>query len=72
MPNWDKRFVEEWFPDSITVAELIAKLQQMPQDVRVVSEGCDCVGDVADVVDKDSHVYLARTKHTTGPTDYTV
>lgn len=35
----------------MTVAELIAKLQEMPQDIHVVSHDIECGGDVdADVV----------------------
>ena len=32
------------------VKELIRKLKKMPQDAEVVTEGCDCVGDTAEVV----------------------
>ena len=35
------------------VSELIAELQKMPQDLRVISEGCDCYGDVG-IVERDS------------------
>ncbi len=28
----------------MTVAELIAELTELPQDVPVATEGCDCVG----------------------------
>lgn len=30
--------------DCVTVAQLIAELQAMPQDAPVVVEGCDCYG----------------------------
>lgn len=30
----------------LTVAELIKKLKKLPQDLEVMSEGCDCEGEV--------------------------
>lgn len=30
---------------TITVAELIKQLQQLPQDLPVQAEGCDCYGE---------------------------
>jgi hypothetical protein len=33
----------------MTVAEVIAALQQMPQDIELLIEGCDCVGEVGSV-----------------------
>lgn len=61
--------------DTMTVAELIAALQQLPLDLPVQSEGCDCdgavgaavVGDGApelvdgEVVAGDRRVYLRRS-----------
>ena len=33
----------------MTVAELIAKLSEMPQDMQVKAEGCDCINPVSEV-----------------------
>ncbi len=38
----------------MTVAELIAALTEMPQDLTVNTEGCDCWGDVASVRIEDA------------------
>jgi hypothetical protein len=35
--------------EALTVADLIAELQKMPQDAKVYTEGCDCDGDAASV-----------------------
>lgn len=39
------------------VSELIEQLQQMPQDLPVKVEGCDCYGDAAgaEVLQKDQY-----------------
>lgn len=39
---------------TLTVAQLIAKLQQFPGDTLVYTEGCDCVGEAVNV-DKMGH-----------------
>ena len=49
----------------MTVKELIEKLQAVPQDLEVFTEGCDCDGDVGSVAvetagDSISYVYLYR------------
>lgn len=31
-------------PDTWTVSQLIDALKQMPQDLPVLTEGCDCLG----------------------------
>lgn len=44
------------------VRELIEKLQRCPLDAELVSEGCDCEGDVAHVVVREGNeVVLARS-----------
>lgn len=42
------------------VSELIEKLQRAPQDAEIITEGCDCDGDVGFVVVQDDRVLLAR------------
>lgn len=37
----------------MTVKELIEKLETMPQEYEVQTEGCDCYGDAADVTIED-------------------
>ncbi len=45
----------------LTVAELIAELQKMPQDALVWHEGCDCFGEANGVrKDKDGTVTITR------------
>lgn len=34
----------------MTVIELIKKLSKMPQTAKVWTEGCDCYGEVKDVI----------------------
>ena len=48
------------------VRELIEKLQSVPPDAEVLTEGCDCTGDVASVQwdSKDGTVMLARSDST--------
>lgn len=44
------------------VSELVEKLSRVPQDAELVSEGCDCEGDVAHVIVRDGNeVVLARS-----------
>lgn len=45
----------------MTVYELIKKLEQMCPDSEVITEGCDCYGDCADVVVDGEQVLLTRT-----------
>ena len=33
----------------MTVAELIEKLKEQPQDLDVLADGCDCYGEATDV-----------------------
>jgi hypothetical protein len=40
--------------DTLTVAQLIERLRQMPPDAPVFTEGCDCTGECADVVLEDA------------------
>lgn len=45
-----------WRPeDTMTVAQLIKELEKMPPDLPVVSEGCDCDGDVMSLVMKEDY-----------------
>lgn len=46
----------------MTVAELIAALQQMSQDAVVITEGCDCDGKVEQVQVWGGDVYLKRSQ----------
>lgn len=44
------------------VAELITKLQAMPPDADVETEGCDCIGQAEGVrLDVDGSVLITRT-----------
>lgn len=46
-----------------TVGELIKKLQEFDPDVLVFTEGCDCIGNVIDVITldkRDGSVLLKR------------
>lgn len=45
---------------TLTVAEVIAELQKLPQDSRVIAEGCDCYNDVVrvDYDPKDHKTYM--------------
>lgn len=45
----------------LTVAELIAKLSEMPPDAKVQTEGCDCYGPAAGVQIEDGFVLITRT-----------
>lgn len=42
--------------------EMLGAVVEKHGDLPVVSEGCDCDGDVGDVVLEDGRVYLLRTK----------
>jgi hypothetical protein len=43
------------------VSQLIALLQQMPQDAEVITEGCDCTGDThAVMLDDGGQVTILR------------
>lgn len=44
----------------MTVAELIAALQVVPQHLQVISEGCDCYGDIVSVEADEESVLLRR------------
>jgi hypothetical protein len=35
-----------WFEGVLTVAVLVEQLQQMPPNMQVIAEGCDCHGAV--------------------------
>jgi hypothetical protein len=49
--------------DRLTVKELIKQLQEMPQDAEVYTEGCDCYGDAAGVMQNaDNSVLITRTE----------
>jgi hypothetical protein len=43
---------------TMTVAELIAALQQFPHEAPVITEGCDCVGPAAGVEVEDDGVVI--------------
>lgn len=43
-----------------TVKDLVEILQQMPQDLLVSTEGCDCYGGVLAVEDDERYVTLLR------------
>lgn len=47
---------------TMTVKELRDKLAEMPDDLPVRTEGCDCDGDAASVIfeEGDSSVYISR------------
>ena len=45
----------------MTVAELIRDLQALPQSLDVMTEGCDCHGDVARAVVDRGGVLLVRS-----------
>lgn len=45
----------------MTVAELIAKLKQMPPDAQVETEGCDCIGQAEGVRRDGDCVLITRT-----------
>lgn len=53
-----------YFTKTVTVSELIAALQQCPGDAAVWTEGCDCMGDVAEVKyeAERNRVYLNRER----------
>jgi hypothetical protein len=40
---------DKWITPPITVAQLIELLKQQPQDLIVMSEGCDCEGEAGGV-----------------------
>jgi hypothetical protein len=44
----------------MTVKELIEELKNFDEDATVITEGCDCNGDVATVGEQDGCVYLGR------------
>lgn len=45
----------------LTVKELIERLQRMPQEAEVYTEGCDCFGDAVDVkLGTDGNVTIMR------------
>lgn len=44
-----KQAIDEGAPKTLTVAQLIEQLRKMPQDARVYTEGCDCLGEAASV-----------------------
>lgn len=44
----------------MTVKELIEALQKFNVDLRVNTEGCDCVGQAYAVVEKDGEVLITR------------
>jgi hypothetical protein len=48
---------------SMTVGELLDELNLLPSDAIVITAGCDCMGDVAEVSYDSSNntVYLDRT-----------
>lgn len=47
--------------DALTVAELIAELQKMPPEARVLTEGCDCTGQATSVrLQGDGTVLIER------------
>lgn len=47
----------------MTVAELIEELRKWPADAEVVTEGCDCYGDVGSVAElKSGGVLLERKR----------
>lgn len=45
----------------LTVGELIAELQKMPQDLPVITEGCDCLGDAYSVSNEREYVCINRS-----------
>lgn len=45
----------------MTVAELIRKLQLMPPDAQVETEGCDCIGQAEGVRLDGDEVLITRT-----------
>lgn len=45
----------------MTVAELIEKLQAMPPDAQVETEGCDCIGQAEGVRLEMDMVLITRT-----------
>lgn len=48
--------------DVLTVAELIALLQQMPQEAEVWHQGCDCTGAANGVhMELDDTVLISRS-----------
>lgn len=46
------------------VEELIKALESCPQDAEIITEGCDCWGDIdhIDVSDNKDTVYLMRSE----------
>lgn len=46
----------------MTVSELMDALKKMPPNLEVITEGCDCDGDVTEVVHdtENAIVYLKR------------
>ena len=44
----------------MNVRELIEKLQAMPQDKEVQTEGCDCYGDTTEVTDEGDYILIHR------------
>ena len=52
---------------TMTVAQLIEQLRQMPSDAPVRTEGCDCYGECGNVVlEKDGVVTIERERPTNG------
>lgn len=49
---------------TIKVSSLIDKLKNMPQDKKVIIEGCDCFGPACDVEysKEDDYVYIFRNQ----------
>ena len=46
---------------AVNVGELIEMLKDLPASTRVLTEGCDCWGDVCDLRVEDDYVLLRRT-----------
>lgn len=55
--------------DPMTVADLIEALRLMPQDAIVVTEGCDCDGDVGVVLGPDPERKTSSLNVMIGRTD---
>jgi hypothetical protein len=67
VPTWrEEDLMSQKLSDPMTVKDVIAALQSMPQDAIVETEGCDCTGRVGEValytyLDGTTVVTLNRT-----------
>jgi hypothetical protein len=44
----------------MTVEELVAELNKLPSFWKVYIEGCDCIGEAADVISIEDSVLITR------------